>query len=113
MNTYITVANQSLKNLAVQLYGNVDAVQELISLNTFAGNMDQPGTYKTDEVDIAYSVKKDKSIVYDENSALVNKAILQRLHGGKWITRDGIIITTGYDITSSDVFDDTFSNEFA
>lgn len=96
MTSYTTLDNQSLIDLAVQLYGNTDAITELINLNDLTGKMELPPTMDSNEIDLAYSLKQNTVILYDENSANVNKAMLQRLHGlNKWQTRNGVYIVDG------------------
>lgn len=75
-----TVRYQTLTDLALQLYGNEDAVSELMRDNDLLGNMAQPAVLQG-EIDIAYAVKADIGISYDTASPLYNKTIVQGLNG--------------------------------
>jgi hypothetical protein len=66
MLTIVTKTNQTLIDLALQLYGNVDAVGELLALNNLSVNVAEP---------LAVGIV----INYDEASTLMNKRVLQDL----------------------------------
>jgi hypothetical protein len=70
MRTTKTVPNQSLYDLALQLYGNVDAIIELLALNP---------EYTATGPDLADAVPERTTINYDETSALRNTDELKKL----------------------------------
>lgn len=121
MRTIKTVRYQSVWDLAKQLYANIDAAFELIRINDFTGQMDVPATVAADEIDLAYSLKPNVTVYYDETSALVDNKKLAELHGideddpdvraSKIYNRNGVIIATGF--VANEVFTDEFSDEFA
>lgn len=90
MKQYTTVKNQSIIGLAVQLYGNVDAIVELMELNDLQDKIHQPGSL-TGEIDLGFSLKPGMEIQYDETSKLYNKATITDLNGriitDGWIKR--------------------------
>ncbi|MFN4249051.1 MAG: hypothetical protein ACK4EY_15085 [Flavipsychrobacter sp.] len=112
MQSIVTVDNQSLLNLALQLYGNEDATDELLQLNDFTGNILMPGYIDAAEVDLAYSVKPGVTVFYDETSVMINKKALKELHGDKWQTRDGMVIADGLRASDFKIFNKVFNNVF-
>lgn len=84
MATIKTVNNQTIIALAVQQYGNVAAIAELIKLNDFTDKIVQPA-FIVGEVDLAFSLKKGMEVTYDENSPLRNTKVL-RIISGMYIT---------------------------
>lgn len=113
MQSIKTVRNQSILNLALQLYGNEDAVVELLAINDFKGNMVSPGFIKEDEVDIAYSLKEGVEVFYNEVSDLVNKQALVVIHGEKWQERNGLFIADGITKQSLKVHNNIYSDLYA
>lgn len=79
MKTYTTVKGQSIIALAVQLYGNVDAIKELLELNDFTNKIDTADNNSW--VDIGYRLKSGESINYDDTSSLRNEDFLNELNG--------------------------------
>ncbi|MFN4249261.1 MAG: hypothetical protein ACK4EY_16155 [Flavipsychrobacter sp.] len=112
MQTIKTVRNQTILNLALQLYGNEDAADELLALNDFTGKMVQPAFLASNEVDLAYSVQEGVTIVYDEASANIVQRALQELHGDKWKTRNGVIIADGLAAADFRVYNNVYNNVF-
>lgn len=80
MTTYTTVGRQTVANLALQLYGNIDAVRELLLLNDLTDKM-SIGVGTTVEVDISRNLISGTVITYDENSPLRNEQALKDLGG--------------------------------
>lgn len=113
MRTYTTVKYQTLIGLAMQLYGNVDAVAEILELNDLTGQMEMPFD-KADEVDITANVKEGVDIVYDETSDLYNALVLKELNGRVFVNEIprtlsaeaeeyiGILSAEGYEATATE-----------
>lgn len=72
MITVTTIQNQTVLDLALQLYGNADAVGELLALNRFPDN-DVSG------FNVAKLIGAGVTVSYDETSSLMNKRVLQEL----------------------------------
>lgn len=111
MKTWNTIKGQSLIDLAIQLYGNEDAVTELLSLNDLTGKFELSGPVDADEIDIAFALKENTAVKYDENSALINTQVLLQLAHPLFGLRMQPIATA--DGINADVFADEFADEFA
>ena len=72
MLTIVTSNNQTVHDLALQLYGNADAVGELLVLNSFSVN-DVSG------FNVAMPIGAGVTVSYDETSSFMNKRVLQEL----------------------------------
>lgn len=102
MATIKTVSNQTIIGLAVQQYGNVAAITELIKLNDFTGKLEQPA-FLDGEADLAYSLKKGTEVTYDENSPLRNTKVLRII--------SGMYITDGF--KRKGVYSKQYTNQYA
>lgn len=91
MKTYVTAKHQTIQKLAAQLYGNIDAVSELLALNDFTNKMDNGGN-TTDEVDISLNVQEGVSVTYDENSPLRNERVLKELKGRVLVVKQPLVL---------------------
>jgi len=78
MQSIKAVKNQSLFDLAIQLYGNIDAVQELLTLNPDLIT-DYSGSTSYDDIDLGYPVQAGQTVFYDETSSLRIKTELDEL----------------------------------
>lgn len=67
MATITTVKNQTLIGIAMQVYGNIDGLQELIALNDLEGKMVVPAGTEND-VDVAANLVEGTVLTYNEDS---------------------------------------------
>lgn len=84
MKTYKVLKNQSIVDVAIQLYGNVDAVPELLSLNRAAlglgsDTLTLDEQNKMGDTELGTALKAGTVLNYDETSALRNTLALQVL----------------------------------
>jgi len=79
MKSYTVIKNQSIVDIAVQLYGNVDAVTELLSLNPgiFGGGIPGFTQQLPAECDLALAILPGTVLSYDDTSGLRNNIALQ------------------------------------
>lgn len=84
--TYTVTGGQTLLGLALQLYGNSEAIKEILLLNDLTGKMDN-GAGTTDEVDLSANIIAGTEIIYDDASALRNSAVLAGLAGRIFIDK--------------------------
>lgn len=110
MKTWTTVNGQLPIDLAIQLYGNCDAVAELLSLNNLTGRMSVSGGVNENEVDVSFPVKEGELITYDETSSLQNLSALRSIAQPGLALRNTIIATAQN--LDEGVFDDTFAETF-
>lgn len=94
LRNFVTRRNQTWRDVAVQLYGNVDAVLHLVTLNP---QLFADGT----EVDITGYLDQGTEIFYDTDKTYINKKALKAL-GGR-------IIAGG---ANAGKFDDVFATVF-
>lgn len=79
MITVVTVDNQTIYDLAVQHYGNVGAVGEILRLNPELEN-DLKGMDDDREVfNFYYPVKGGSVVVIDMDSDVMNKSIVKEI----------------------------------
>lgn len=82
-----TTKQQSLIDLALQLYGNPDAIPELMRLNELADLLNQDSEVIPEgEADLASPFHNDATVLYDETSALVNRKNLAYTGNGPLTT---------------------------
>lgn len=79
MQSIKTAKGQTLRDMAVQLYGNVDAVSELLRLNNMTGKMQQDEELDADDIDLAAPIVQGTEIIYNETSPLIDKKELKEL----------------------------------
>lgn len=70
---------QSLIGLAIQEYGNVDAIMEIVANNDFSGKMDQPGSFAADEIDLGYCFNTTVVVAVDITSQYYDAATLEAM----------------------------------
>lgn len=110
MQTIKTVENQSIISIALQGYGNVDAICQLIVDNDMTGKMLQPATFD-DEIDLTRNFKVGEDVLIDEQSEFYDKQALEELkeydddgNGEVRVMVDGI--------TDIKIFGGEFTDEF-
>lgn len=81
--TYTVLKNQSIVDIAIQFYGNVDAVQELLQLNPsiFGGGSDRFSMEMPEEYDMGMAVAEGTVLNYDETSSLCNILAIEARKG--------------------------------
>lgn len=83
MKQITTVKSQTVFDLAVQEYGNMEAVFEIINNNPeLIGMNDYPDGHSVDETidfDMSFPIKPGVKILIDETSALYNTVIIKQL----------------------------------
>ena len=79
-----TVPGQTLTDVAIQEYGNAGAVFEIIENNPALLNdfgEDESFIEDITQLDVAYPLRKDQTVLIDTGSELVNKTKLKELDG--------------------------------
>lgn len=84
MKTYTVLKNQSIVDVAIQLYGNVDAVPELLALNADVLGLGSDTLTiaewkKMGDRDLGNALKTGMVLNYDETSSLRNSLVLNVL----------------------------------
>lgn len=79
-----TQGPQSLPALAVQMYGNIDAIPKLIDDNDFVDKVNQPPVYTLNkEVDLGYAILGDVDLAIDTTSELYKSRMIEALREPK------------------------------
>lgn len=83
MKTIKVVGGQTVMDIAVQEYGNLEAVFEILENNQHMLNDYPDDEFIADrsEFDVGYSIKKGTELLIDNESPLVNKRVLAELKG--------------------------------
>lgn len=80
-----TIKGQTLTDIAIQEYGNYEAVFEIIENNPqLAGSNDFPDSYLVDEIydiDIAHAIKPGVKIFINDDSPLMRNDVKKELKG--------------------------------
>lgn len=85
MKTITTLKNQTIFDIAVQYYGNLEAFEEILRNNPDIENdyscIQNAGIpYFIDEFDLAFPLKPDQKLLIDENSVNYKKNIVKELN---------------------------------
>lgn len=102
--------HQSLINLAIQEYGNVDAILQIMEDTDLVGHMEQPASLD-DDVDLSYCVVPGFSLAVDTASPYYNAVVLEGLKedNGKGVKVKRIIADG---LSFSGFFNNVFNNIF-
>lgn len=102
---------QSIINIAIQEYGNIDAIMQIVKDNDLTGNMNQPGFVGLTEIDLGYSLNPDVVLVFDTTSTYYNARVLEGLKedNGKGVKVKRIIADG---LSYKKIFSSHFTGEF-
>jgi hypothetical protein len=79
MKTILTVDKQTIFDIAVQHYGTIEAVQEILALNPQIENDLKGYNVDLSEFQLDLPVKANSLLTIDDNSSLINKNLLKEI----------------------------------
>jgi len=80
MKTITTTENQTIFDIAVQYYGNLEAVEEILQLNPQIENELQGDAVDNAMFQWDLPVKRNSQLVMDKNSPYLKKNILREIN---------------------------------
>lgn len=111
MLSITTVEGQSLLDVAVQCYGNIDGVFRIIQDNDLVGKLIQPGSAASDEVDLCSTVVAGTVIYFDDTAEEYNAVQLAKL--AEEFGERPVIIVTGLKAEDFKIHSSVYSAAYA